>query len=149
MNTQTFRTKLEPMGGNNVAIVVPDEVVAAFDHGKRVPVRVTVDGDYSYANTISSMGGRFLISFNAATRKATAHGAGDEVEVRLELDDGPRTVTPPAELAAALKADPGAAAAWEALSYSNKKEHATAIESAKKDETRERRLAKVLAALRS
>jgi hypothetical protein len=148
MDVQTFRTALEPMGGNNVAIVVPDQIVNAFEHGKRVPVVVTIDGDYSYSNTISSMGGRFLISFNAETRTATGRTAGDEVEVRLELDDAPRTVTPPPPLAAALGADPGAAAAWEALSYTRKKEHATAIESAKKEETRERRLAKVMESLR-
>ena len=57
-------------------------------------------------------------------------------------------MTPPPPLAAALAADPGAAAAWEALSYTRKKEHATAIESAKKEETRERRLAKVMESLR-
>ena len=94
MTEQTVRTVLEPTGGNNVAIVVPDEVVAAFDHGRRVPVVVTVDGGYSYPNSISSMGGRFLVSFNAETRKATGRGAGDEVEVRLVLDGSrarPRT----------------------------------------------------------
>ena len=148
MNVQTFRTQLEAMGGNNVAIVVPDEVVTAFAHGKRVPVKVTVDGDYTYANTIASMGGRFLLSFNAETRKATGRVAGDEVEVRLELDDAPRTVALPPDLAAALEKDPAASAAWEALSYSRKKEHATAVESAKKEETRVRRLEKVLEALR-
>ena len=148
MNVQTFRTELESMGGNNAAIVVPDEVVAAFEHGKRVPVKVTIDGDYTYANTITSMGGRFLISFNAQTRKATGRVAGDEVEVRLELDDAPRTVTLPPDLAAALEKDAKASAALEALSFTKKKEHATAIESAKKEETRERRLAKVLEALR-
>ena len=84
---QTFRTTLEATGGNNVAIVVPEEVVTAFEHGRRVPVVVTVDGGYSYANSISSMGGRFLVSFNAETRKATGRGAGDEVEVRLVLDE--------------------------------------------------------------
>ncbi|GAB2479604.1 DUF1905 domain-containing protein [Jatrophihabitans fulvus] len=84
---QTFRTTLEATGGNNVGIVVPDEIVAAFERGKRVPVRVTVDGGYAYDTTIGSMGGRSLVSFNAATRKATGRGAGDEVEVRLELRD--------------------------------------------------------------
>jgi len=148
MNVQTFRTQLEAMGGNNVAIVVPDEVVTAFAHGKRVPVKVTIDGDYTYANTIASMGGRFLLSFNAETRKATGRVAGDEVEVRLELDDAPRAVALPPDLAAALEKDPAASAAWEALSYSRKKEHATAVESAKKEETRVRRLEKVLEALR-
>ncbi|WP_395657465.1 YdeI/OmpD-associated family protein [Nocardioides sp.] len=148
MQTQTFRTVLEATGGNNVAVVVPDEVVAAFDRGKRVPVLVTIDGDHAYPNTISSMGGRFLISFNAATRAATGRGAGDEVEVRLDLDDAPRTVTPPPALAAALAGDPAAQAAWESLSPSRKKEHATAVESAKTEATRERRLAKVIEALR-
>lgn len=148
MNIQTFRTTLEPMGGNNVAIVVPDEIVAAFDRGKRVPVSVTIDGDHTYANTIASMGGRFLISFNAATRQATGRGAGDEIEVRLELDDAPRRIDPPAELAAELAKDASARTAWEALSYTRKKEHAQAIESAKTDATRERRLARVLEALR-
>jgi hypothetical protein len=137
------------MGGNNVAIVVPDEVVAAFDRGKRVPVTVTIDGDHTYQNTISSMGGRYLISFNAATRAATGRGAGDEIEVRLELDDAPRTVTPPPELAAALCDDPTAAAAWGALSYSRQKEHAGSVESAKAAATRERRVAKVIASLRA
>lgn len=148
MDSQTFRTTLEATGGNNVAIVVPEDVVAAFGRGKRVPVTVTIDGDHTYPNTISSMGGRFLLSFNAATRAATGRGAGDEVEVRLDADDAPRTVDPPAELAAELAKDPAAAAAWEAWSNSRKKEHATSIASAKTEATRERRVAKALEALR-
>ncbi len=145
---QTFRAVLEPTGGNNVAIVVPDEVVKDFGRGKRVPVRVTVDDDYTYPSTVSAMGGRFLLSFNAETRAATGRAAGDEVDVRLELDDVPRTVTPPEALAAALREDAAAATSWEALSYSKQKEHARSVESAKAEETRERRVAKVMASLR-
>ncbi|HMT49287.1 YdeI/OmpD-associated family protein [Dietzia sp. UBA5065] len=149
MKAQEFRTVLEPTGGKNVAIVVPAEVVAAFDHGKRVPVRVTVDGDHTYSSTITSMGGRYVISFNADTRAATGRGAGDRVEVRLELDDAPRTVAVPPVLDAELREDPAAAAAWAALSYSKKKEHARSVESAKADETRARRVAAVMDALRA
>lgn len=144
MNLETFRTVLEPMGGKNVAIVVPAEVVTDFGRGKRVPVKVTVDGNYTYASTISSMGGRFLLSFNAETRSATGRLAGDEVEVRLELDDAPRTVALPA----ALHDDAAAAAAWEVLSYSKQKAHAHSVESAKTEDTRERRVAKVIESLR-
>src|SRR6185503_12199461 len=93
--TQTFRTELWAAGGKNVAIVVPDEVVAAFGRGKRVPVVVTIDGSYQYRNTIASMGGQYLLSFNAATRAATGRDAGDEVEVRLDVDDQPRLVEVP------------------------------------------------------
>lgn len=87
--SQTFRTVLQPTGGNNVGIVVPDAVVEAFERGKRVPVVVTIDGDYQYRTTIASMGGRFLVSFNAATRAAAGRGAGDEIDVCLDLATEP------------------------------------------------------------
>lgn len=147
--SQTFRTTLWASGGNNVGIVVPDDVVAAFDRGKRVPVVVTIDGGYRYRNTIASMGGRFLISFNAQTRKETGRGAGDEVEVRLDVDDAPRTVDVPEALAAELANDPAAKTAWDALSYSKQRAHADSITGAKTDETRARRVAKVMDALRA
>lgn len=148
-SSQTFRTTLFASGGNNVGIVVPDEVVAAFGRGKRVPVVVTIDGGYQYRNTISSMGGQFLISFNAETRKATGKGGGDKIEVRLDVDDAPRTVEVPAPLAEALGQDGSAKAAWERLSYSRQRAHAESITSAKTDGTRDQRVAKVLVALRS
>jgi hypothetical protein len=146
--SQTFRTTLEATGGNNVGVVVPNDVVAAFGRGKRVPVVVTIDGSYQYRNTIASMGGRFLISFNAATREATGRGAGDEVEVRLDLDDAPRVVEVPDDLAAELAQDDAAKASWDTLSYSRQRGHAESITGAKAADTRARRLAKVLAALR-
>ena len=146
--SQTFRTTLEAGGGNNVGIVVPDEVVAAFERGKRVPVVVTIDGGYRYRNTVASMGGRSLISFNAETRKATGNGAGDEVEVRLDLDDAPRVVAVPDDLAAELARDGAAKAAWDRLSYSRQRAHAESITGAKASDTRARRVAKALDDLR-
>ena len=82
----TFRTALESTGGNNVGIVVPEAIVLAFDRGKRVPVIVTIDGGYSYKTTTGVMGGRYLVSFNAETRKHTGRAAGDQVEVDLVID---------------------------------------------------------------
>lgn len=82
----TFRTVLEATGGNNVGIVVPEEIVLGFERGKRVPVIVTIDDAYTYKTTIGVMGGRYLVSFNAETRKNTGRGAGDEVEVELVTD---------------------------------------------------------------
>jgi len=142
----TFRTTLLS-SGNNVGIPVPEEVVLSFGVGKRVPVVVTVDGGYSYRNTISSMGGRYLISFNSETRAATGLGGGDEVEITLEHDTAPRTVEMPAALADALAGDPEAAAAWARLAPSHQKEHARAIAEAKGDDTRARRVEKAVAML--
>lgn len=148
-SSQTFRTDLEATGGNNVGIVVPDDVVAAFGRGKRVPVVVTIDGGYQYRNTIASMGGRFLISFNAETRQATGRGAGDSVEVRLDVDDAPRTVEVPDDLAAELERDDRAKTTWDKLSYSRQRAHAESITGAKAADTRARRVAKVLTELRT
>ena len=54
---------------------------------------------------------------------AIASGGGDVV---IELDERPRTVTPPKELAAAMKKDAKARAAWDALSFTHQREHAGA-----------------------
>jgi uncharacterized protein YdeI (YjbR/CyaY-like superfamily) len=95
------------------------------------------------------MGGRFLISFNAETRAATGRGARDEIEVRLDVDDAPRTVDVPPELGAELAKDATAKAAWEKLSSSHQRAHAESIAKAKAADTRARRVAKVLEALRA
>ena len=147
--TVTFRTTLWASGGNNVGIVVPEDVVLGFGRGKRVPVVVTIDGGYTYRSTIASMGGRFLLSFNAETRAATGRGAGDEIEVALAVDDATRVVEVPAALAEALHRDPSAAEAWARLSYSHQRAHVLAVEGAKSAETRDRRVQKVLAELAS
>ena len=77
------------------------------------------------------MGGQFLLSFNAETRRATGRGAGDEVDVRLDVDDEPRVVAVPDDLALALADDVAARAAWERLSYSRQREHVESITGAK------------------
>lgn len=85
----TFTATVEA-AGRNVGLVVPDEVVSAFGRGRRVPVVVTVDGHHTYRTSIAPRSGRFLASFNAATRAATGRGAGDVVAVRLVVDEDPR-----------------------------------------------------------
>jgi uncharacterized protein YdeI (YjbR/CyaY-like superfamily) len=75
--------------------------------------------------------------------------AGQQVELALELDAAPREVEVPAALARALADDPVAGAAFEALSYTHRKEYARWIEEAKREQTRERRVTQALAMLRA
>ncbi|HWH27153.1 MAG TPA: YdeI/OmpD-associated family protein [Pseudolysinimonas sp.] len=142
----TFTTTLL-LQGNNVGIEIPDDVVASLG-GKRVPVLVTLPGGYSYGSTTAVMGGKNLIPLSKAHREAAGVAGGDTVELTVERDDAPREVEVPSDLAEALAADPVAAAAWEALPYSHRKEHARSITEAKAAETRARRLEKTLALLR-
>ncbi|MEI5033480.1 YdeI/OmpD-associated family protein [Streptomyces sp. S1A(2023)] len=139
-STTMFRT------GNNTGIEVPEAVVEALGAGKRPSVNVRVNG-YGYRSTIAPMGGRYLIPFSADKRAETGIGGGDAIEVELTLDTASRTVEPPEDLAAALAAAPGAAAAFAALSPSRQKAYVTSVEGAKARETRERRIAKTVAEL--
>jgi hypothetical protein len=128
-------------------IEVPPEVVAALGGSRRPAVTVTLRG-HRYRSTVASMGGRFLVPVSAEVRAAAGVAAGDVVEVTLELDDAPRAVEVPADLAEVLAGDPAAQAAFAALSYSHQRRHVLAVEGAKAAATRERRVAKVLAELR-
>jgi hypothetical protein len=138
-----FTTTILASGKNNTGIPVPESVVVALDAGKRIPVVVTL-GDYSYRSSIVSYGGQFLISLSAENRAGSGVGAGDEVEVDVVVDDQPREVEVPADLAEALAGDADAASAFAALSYSNKRRVVLSVEGAKTQETRDRRIAKAI-----
>ena len=127
-------------------IEVPPEVVESFNAGKRVPVVVTI-GDYSYRSTVAPYRGPYMISVSAENRAGAGVSHGDTITVTLEHDTAPRTVDVPADLQAALDANPAAQAAWSALSYSAQYAHALAITGAKAAETRSRRVADVTAKL--
>jgi hypothetical protein len=131
--------------GNNTGIEVPAEVLESLGAGKRPPVVVTV-GDFTYRSTVGVMNGLSLIPFSSDKRAATGLRGGEEIVVSVELDSAPRTVEVPADLAEALAAA-DARAAFDALSPSAAKAHVTNVEGAKTPETRERRIAAVVAKL--
>jgi Bacteriocin-protection, YdeI or OmpD-Associated/Domain of unknown function (DUF1905) len=140
-----FSTTMFQMG-NNTGIEVPADVVAALDAGKRPAVVVKVNG-YEYRSTIAPMGGKYLLPFSADRRKESGIQGGDQIDVELTVDTVARTVEVPDDLQTALNSSPTAAAAWDKLSYTRKKEHARSVLDAKKAETRARRIASVLAEL--
>jgi uncharacterized protein YdeI (YjbR/CyaY-like superfamily) len=74
--------------------------------------------------------------------------AGDEVEVTMERDDAPREVEVPPALQARLDADDSARGAFEKLSFTHRREYATWVAEAKREETRERRAGKAIELLR-
>jgi hypothetical protein len=142
-----FTTTVELGGQTATGLVVPDDVVDALGAGKRPPVTVTLGG-HTYRSTIARRGDRYLLPLSAENRAAAGVAAGEQVEVDVEVDTAPRTVEVPADLAAALATDPAARERFDALPYTHRKEHVRAVESAKAEATRQRRVAGVLAALR-
>jgi len=143
-----FQTTLELGGKTATGFRVPADVVAALGSGKKPRVMVRIGG-HTYRSTVAVYGGDYFLPLSAENRTAADVAAGDTVEVELVLDTAPRTVAVPDDLAAALAARPDAKAAFDALSYSHQRAHVLAVESAKKAETRARRVEKTIEQLTS
>lgn len=147
MKSAEFRAVLEASGKTATGFEVPEEVVDGFGAGRRPPVRITLNGGYSYRSTVARMGGRYLLPVAAEHREGAGISRGELIDVRLELDDAPREVPVPDDFAAAMAARPPARERFDALAYTHRKEHVRAIEEAKKPETRQRRIEKAVAML--
>jgi uncharacterized protein YdeI (YjbR/CyaY-like superfamily) len=142
-----FSTTILQAGKTATGIRIPDEVVKALGSGKRPAVKVTING-FTYRSTVAVMSGDYMVGVSAENRAGAGVAGGDVVDVDIELDTAPREVTVPPELAAALAAEPAARRTFDALSPSNKGWHAQQVTGAKTDETRQRRIAKSIEALR-
>ena len=129
-------------------IRVPPETLTALGEGRRVPVRVTLNG-YTYRTTIAVYGGRSYIGVRREVREAAGVAAGDPLTVGLEYDAQVRTVDLPEALRAALEADAAIAAAFEKLSYTRKKEFIQWVTGGKREETQRRRMEQAMAILRA
>lgn len=139
-----FQAQLESTGKTTTGIVVPDKVLAQLGPGRRPAVLVTING-HSYPTTVGTMGGRSLISVSSAVRQAAAIAAGDTVTVEIELDDQPREVAVPVELAELLDAQ--SRSFFDGLSFSRRQRFVQPIEAAKTEQTRRRHIERAVTAL--
>jgi hypothetical protein len=139
--------KSTPRGGGG-QVEVPRDVATKLRLQGFPKIQAVIEGT-PYRGSLMPMGdGTYCLGVLKSILDAAGVGIGDTITVDLELDTAPRTVEVPADLAKTLARDKGATAAWEALSYTNKKEMARSLEEAKRPETRERRLALALQSLR-
>ena len=140
-----FRTKVVP-SGNATAIEIPEACIASFGAGQRPPVAISING-HRWRSRIAVKGGKSLVGISAANRAASGISEGDVVDVVIELDEEPRTVTEPADLSKALNQSERARAAFDKLPFGLKRKHVAAIEDAKSLQTRQRRIAALVSAL--
>lgn len=145
MSELRLHTTLEGRGPA-AAIILTDEQVAAFGAGKTFPVSVTIDGRTARLR-LARMGGQNMIGFSKAVRADLGVEIGQEVDAVISVDAAEREVEVPPALTEALSAA-GLRDAFDALSYSARKEHARSVGDAKQDATRDRRIEKIVEALR-
>jgi hypothetical protein len=141
---QRFEATIESAAGGGAYVAVPAEIVAALGGGGRIPVRASFDG-IAYTGSIAPMGAGPCLGILKAIRTELGKQPGDTVEVTVERDEAERTVDVPEDLAAALK-HAGVRAAFDALSFSTRRELVNGVVEAKRPETRTRRIEKAVAA---
>ena len=147
MTAVSFTTIAQPNPGGVLLVEIPEALVKKLGAGKRVPVRVTLNGA-KYRSTIAVYGGRYYLPARKEIRDAAKLVVGGRARVSLEVDTAPRTVDVPADLARALSAAK-LRSGFDAFSFSHRREFVEWIASAKRAETRSARIPKVLAQVRA
>lgn len=143
--TQVATYKTVVIGhGNHAALEIPDEILKALNTNKRAPLKITING-YTYQSTATGVDGKCMVVFPEKDRAGAKAKAGDVVEVTLELDTE-RNVDVPEELIQALKKNQ-LKETFDALSYSKRKEFARQVTEAKAEETKLKRIHKVIDSL--
>jgi len=143
-----FKVKLEGVEGMEAAAIRPPfEVPVVFGTKGRVPVRGTVNG-FPFRTSLCNMGDGHLIGLNKQMREGAKCKVGDVVDVVLQRDREERVVDVPEYIKKAIASNKTAQGTWNSLSFTHKKEWVRAIEEAKKEETRQSRMKKMMDALK-
>jgi Bacteriocin-protection, YdeI or OmpD-Associated/Domain of unknown function (DUF1905) len=129
-------------GGAWTYLQIPFSVPEVFGRKGQVPVRASING-FTFRNSLMPRAGVHILGVGKDILAGTGADPGDTVQVELAFDDTPRTVVVPADLGAALAKSPAVSKSFAALSYSHKKEYVDWIDSAKKPETRQKRIEKM------
>jgi hypothetical protein len=147
MTEISLTAELLPRGPAAAFVLTAEQVAEVGQGRKRFPVVLTANGR-TWRGSVASMGGEFLVGLSKQARADAGLEIGDVVTLTVAPDEAPREVEVPAVLVEALAGDPAAAAAYERLAYTHRKEFARWVDEAKREETRARRVAQTLEMLR-
>lgn len=129
-------------------IYFPYDIQESFGTKGQVRVNATFDG-VPYQGSLANMGSGHILILRKDVKAKVRKGHGDTVRVTVQKDTAERVVEVPEVLQKALTADSEIKVFYDSLSYTNRKEYATWISSAKREETREKRLSKAIEMLKN
>jgi hypothetical protein len=143
----TFHAVIRNAGDGGAFVIVPFDVEKAFGK-KRVKVNATING-VPYRGSLVRYGGPdHMLAVLKEIREKIGKTFGDEIEVTVEEDSEPREVEIPRDLRLALQGDPAAQAFFSQLAFTHQKEYVRWIEEAKREQTRQDRIARALVMLK-
>jgi hypothetical protein len=136
---------IRPEGvGTWTFVNIPFNAEEAYGAKGQVKVRGAVNGQPYRGSAMPQGDGSHYLVVNKALRDAAGVTAGDTVHVEMEPDTEVRQVAVPADLRAAVDADPAAREAFDRFSYSHQKAYVEWIQEAKAASTRQRRIVRAV-----
>ena len=147
MKRYRFEAAIQHSTGWGAFVLFPHDTVAEFHRKGRVPVQALLGGLPYTGSLMPSAAGYHRLSVPREICARLGKTPGDLIRIELWKDDAPRTVEMPEEFVRLLQKE-RLLAKFEALSITRRKEYRNWILSAKRDETRSRRLLKAIAILR-
>ena len=145
---QTFTAVIQNAGGGGAFVEVPFDVEAAFG-SKRPKIKAMIEG-VPYRGILTRMGTEcHLLIILKEIREQIGKTFGDEVTITVQLDTEPRVIEVPNDLMKELKKDKKAKAFFDKLSYTHQREYVNWINEAKKEETRQNRIARAMDMLKN
>jgi len=142
-----MKVYVAPTGKTTATIVLTQDQIDKIRGvpGKgRVPLAITYRGT-TYRTSIALYRGQWMTVINKEMREGGLV-PGHDYTVDISQDTAERTVEVPADFAKAMRAA-GVRKAFDALSYSRRREQVQLVEAAKKPETRQRRIEAAIATL--
>ncbi len=128
----------------NAAYVECPFDATAFFGRKRIPVQAVFDGKIFYTGSLVKMSEKcHVLGITQAIRAKLGKSFGEQVEVQLTEDNSARTVQLPEDIQNYFSQNRQAEHTFEGWSFTRRKEAITAIETAKRPETREKRKQKL------
>ena len=147
---QEFDVTLQRLEGKIkwIVLYVPFSVNGTYGTSGRLQVKATIDGHCFSGTLLPSKKGHYMVC-NQQIRETCRKGIGDTVHVVIEPDSEPRSVQIPKYLLEKLNQQPDILTMFQAQPEYLKREQINHIETAKGDETRERRIRKLLDSMRN
>lgn len=148
MKTYEFDAEIKKQDSINAAFIeFPYDVEKEFGVKGQVKVHATFDG-CEYRGSLAKMGHScHILGITQKVRGAIGKDPGDIVHVILRKDEEPRLVEIPEDFRKLLEENGQALSFFETLSYTHRKEYVQWIASAKRVETRDKRVKDSIAML--
>jgi hypothetical protein len=140
-----FKTILNSVDGGGFVINISKEILFQLGGGKRrIPVNVNIEG-ISYKSTIVTMGNDiFFFPVRKEIRQQILKDINDEIEVAVSIDIEQRVVDIPDEIMESFLLLPPTLEYFKALSYTYQKEMVNYVMQAKRIETKNKRILKMI-----